>query len=699
METWLSNFVNLIPIGPLYYCIIGILCFIDSVAFIGILYPGGLLVLFAGFLAANGKGDLFMLAFVSATGSIAGDLLSYVIGARSGAAIMQRPWFKRREKLLQKGQIFFAAHGGKSVFIGRFVGFLRPFIPFIAGSARMRPLPFTLYALVSGLIWGISTPGLGYIGGASWQMVQVWSGRFSLLFLLLVFVFVVNLLFWRHVLPHCGRMAELFSLKISSCWLKFLNGPVIASFNRRHPRFSCFLNQRFTTEHSTGIFLTVGVAISSIFALLFAWFGRSIHHSSALIHLDQRIYELLSVMHHPWTDLFFAVITWVGSFQAMFIFALLALFILIINNRDFSALILVFGITVGELLALLAKEVVSRPRPTPFFTDLRIDGASFPSLHAFSALLFYGLIVYFLIDTVRNRRRLRLFLILFVGCIVLLIGFSRIFLGLHWATDVLAGYILAAFWLTFLITLCETRFRYGGYGLQRGFRPFNLSLRYRISLITLAVLIAGTMIFVTIDPFLRSLSLDRARRTYQISTVEDIVNNHPRTTETLWGRANLPLSLIVLADQEVLTQLLASAGWLPAHQVGLRGFKLLLVDLLQGDEQQVATIVPQLVEGQAQSFSFVRSPQTPESTGLRSLLIWDLGRRLPDGRIAWALLVHQQIGVKHLSILPLPLPLIAAVGNKEVEELSSHFEQAPKMGELIIISPDRGLSHQQTKDN
>jgi undecaprenyl-diphosphatase len=290
MEAWLNNFINWIPIGGLYYFIVGLLCFVDSVAFIGILYPGGFLIVFAGFLAANGKGDIITIAIVSMVGSFAGDLLSYVIGGRAGGAIMQRPWFKRRENLLQKGQLYFAAHGGKSVFVGRFVGFLRPFIPFIAGSAQMNPVAFTLYALVSAVLLGIATPGLGYIFGASWQLVQVWSGRFSLLFLLLAVLFVLNALFWRYLLPVLGKALKMVGVKIATHWQNSLRAPAVQSFCHRHPRLWHFLCQRFTTTHASGIFLTIGLTFSALFATLFAWFGRSIHLPSGLTNLDQRTY-------------------------------------------------------------------------------------------------------------------------------------------------------------------------------------------------------------------------------------------------------------------------------------------------------------------------------------------------------------------------------------------------------------------------
>ena len=692
MEAWINNFTNWIPIGGLYYSLLGLLAFVESMAFIGILCPGSVLIVFTGFLAANGKGDFVILASVYTVGAIAGDLLSYLIGARAGGAIMQRPWFKRRENLLNQAQLYFAAHGGKSVFIGRFVGFLRPFIPFIAGSARMNPFAFTLYALVSGVLWGISYPGLGYLCGASWQMVQVWSGRFSLLILLLAVLFILNALFWRYLIPWLGKLGRRMGETVAARWQGLLDAPAFQSACRRYPRLWHFLCQRFTSEHASGIFLTIGLTISTLFAVLFVWFGRGIHLSSGLIRLDQRLYDLLAILHHPWTDLFFATLTWIGSGQAMVILGAFVLFALIINNRDFSALILFFGLAGGELFAFLTKEIFARPRPLPLFPGLDTIGASFPSGHAFSALLFYGLVVYFLIGTTRNWRA-RIGLVFLGSFVVLLVGFSRIYLGLHWTSDVLAGFTLAALWLTFLITLCETRFRYGGFGLQRGWRPFNFTLRTRLALLIPAAIVTVGMTSASIGPYLRSVSLERAEQPHKIIAVPDIPTGHalaadlPGMTQSLWGHPQRPLSLIVIADTTVLQQRLTAAGWRPATRVGLVGFKTLLIDLLLKRAQSEATIIPQLVAGQIQDFSFVRADAEKDAGSLHSLLVWDLGQRLADGRTLWGLLAVRQIGVQHLFILPLPLPLIVPALPDEEAQLVATFSSDGADDAVLILPP------------
>jgi undecaprenyl-diphosphatase len=88
------------------------------------------------------------------------------------------------------------------VFFGRFLGPIRGLVPFVAGASQMRPMAFTLYSIISGILWGISYPGLGFLGGTSWQRAETLTGRLGLLVALALFTYL--LLKWlRHkLLPH-----------------------------------------------------------------------------------------------------------------------------------------------------------------------------------------------------------------------------------------------------------------------------------------------------------------------------------------------------------------------------------------------------------------------------------------------------------------------------------------------------------------
>lgn len=191
MEDWLRHLFSYLPEGGGYYLLIGLIAFGESLVGIGLLLPGSTLCVFAGFLALHGKGEIATLIGSAAFGAFWGDVLSFVLGARFGPTLLANRWLKKRLDLVRKAEIFFAEHGGKSVFFGRFFGPIRGFVPFVAGGAGMRPGAFFAYAVVSALLWGLAYPGIGWVAGVSWQNVQRWTGRFSLVILAALVVTVL----------------------------------------------------------------------------------------------------------------------------------------------------------------------------------------------------------------------------------------------------------------------------------------------------------------------------------------------------------------------------------------------------------------------------------------------------------------------------------------------------------------------------
>jgi len=497
MEAWLQNLFGYLPGGASYYLLIGALSFVESLALVGIFVPGSVLIVFAGFMAAHGKGDISTLVAVSAGGAILGDLVSYWAGARLGETLRQHPLFRKRQALMARANVFFIEHGGKSVFIGRFVGFLRPFIPFVAGSAHMRPLPFIVWAVTSGLLWGMAYPGLGYFFAASWKLVQLWTGRFSLAIIVLAGLFVGNALFWKYLAPRLGRAARRLWQGISRRWTSFLQKPKVQAFATAHPALWTFVAERFTLRHGAGLYLTFALAASALFAALFGALAWGVFYER-LSRIDQSSYALVQELRHPVSDTFFLAVTSLGNWPVLLMVGALTLLWLILNNRDVSALILLAGTAGGEVLVFVLKALFQRPRPVPFFAALNVESASFPSAHAFVGLVFYGLIVYMLLGNTGNLRW-KLALVTGGSFLALTIGLSRIYLGVHWLSDVLAGFALAALWLTFLVTAGEARRRYGGeFPWHRGWRPIRLSSWLKTLILTLAVLatLAGVADYV-----------------------------------------------------------------------------------------------------------------------------------------------------------------------------------------------------------
>ena len=197
MENWLQEIFNLIPGGTIFVAAVFLIAFLEALVGIGLIMPGSVLTVFSGWLAFQGKAPISAIMVAAAFGALLGDLLSYWLGARFGVHLWQWSLLKKRQGLLLLTEAFFYEHGGKGVFFGRFLGPIRGLVPFVAGAGQMRPLVFTCYSIISGILWGISYPGLGYLGGTSWQRAETLTGRLGLLMILALFVTL--LLTWlRH---------------------------------------------------------------------------------------------------------------------------------------------------------------------------------------------------------------------------------------------------------------------------------------------------------------------------------------------------------------------------------------------------------------------------------------------------------------------------------------------------------------------
>lgn len=169
-------------LGEWSYLIIGLAAALECAAFAGLLVPGESLVLASGFFAHQGVLSLDAVIVAAALGAIAGDNIGYQLGARLGRAWLLR--HGRRvgvtDARLRRAERFFERHGPKAVFVGRFVGFARALVPFVAGASRMAYRRFVVYDTLGAALWTVTFVLLGYALGASWRVAEKWVGRVGL---------------------------------------------------------------------------------------------------------------------------------------------------------------------------------------------------------------------------------------------------------------------------------------------------------------------------------------------------------------------------------------------------------------------------------------------------------------------------------------------------------------------------------------
>ncbi len=145
--------------------VIGLTAFGESFAIVSFFVPGTTILVAAGALVQAGMLDPLTAAGAAAAGALVGDTLSFLIGRAFGTGLKERWPFRKHPAAFDRGVHFFQRYGWLSVFIGRFLGPLRAFVPLSAGIYRMRGWVFYLTSILSAAIWAPALLYSGYLIG------------------------------------------------------------------------------------------------------------------------------------------------------------------------------------------------------------------------------------------------------------------------------------------------------------------------------------------------------------------------------------------------------------------------------------------------------------------------------------------------------------------------------------------------------
>ncbi len=149
--------------------------FAETGLLLGVFLPGDSLLLSAGFLAQRGHLSVWLLIPLLVLAAVVGDAVGYAIGRRWGPQLFRKEegrFFRRAH--LDRAVMFYDRHGGKTIAIARFVGFIRTFAPTIAGAAGMRYPRFFAFNLLGGAIWVTSLVGVGYLLGGQVESLELY---------------------------------------------------------------------------------------------------------------------------------------------------------------------------------------------------------------------------------------------------------------------------------------------------------------------------------------------------------------------------------------------------------------------------------------------------------------------------------------------------------------------------------------------
>lgn len=194
--------------------------------------------------------------------------------------------------------------------------------------------------------------------------------------------------------------------------------------------------------------LFAGFLAAAAALLLFGWLADQILHGQQL-HFDAWVREGVHAWASPAFTAFMRAITQLGAPWFLVATSAFLIWRLLEIGRPRAAILLLVAVLGAEFLDVLLKLVFHRRRPEAFFDYPEPSGYSFPSGHAITAACFYGVFAAILSARFPSRWK-KAFTWIAAALIAGLVGFSRIYLGVHYPTDVVAGYAAAIVWVASL---------------------------------------------------------------------------------------------------------------------------------------------------------------------------------------------------------------------------------------------------------
>jgi undecaprenyl-diphosphatase len=419
---------------------------------LGLPLPGETALLTASAYAAAGHLSIVGVVAAAVVGAVLGDAGAYWIGRTGGLALVRRYGRLLRidDARLERAQGFYRRHGGATVFFGRFVSLLRILAALLAGVTRMRYARFTLFNVAGGICWATLFGTLGYGFGRQLPALERTLGQVGALLGLLVALLVVVGLVGPWLVHHAGDLVGGLIRAIGRVgqWTP------VRRARERYPKAWTFVARRFAAGEYLGLHLTVGLALSLAALWLFGGIAEDVIHHDPITQFDVTIANLLHQHATTTTTELAKGITRLGSPVIIGAWSLIVVVVLLTRKEYLTAGGWVAALLGGGLLDGMLKQIFHRPRPTWDVPIITPQGFSFPSGHAMESLVAYGMLAY-LVWRALDRTWERVAL---AGCtlvLILLIGLSRMYLGAHYFSDVVAGYAAGTVWLTACITGLE----------------------------------------------------------------------------------------------------------------------------------------------------------------------------------------------------------------------------------------------------
>lgn len=425
--------------SPWAYVVVALLATLETAAFIGLAVPGELGLLVGGYIASEGRASLGAMMAIATAGAILGDSIGFQVGRSFGPRMRHsRLGGRVGDERWERADDFLRKRGGRAVFFGRFVGILRALVPALAGASGMRYRRFLLWDVLGAVIWGPGLVWLGYMAGGSYDKAAQWTGRASLVLLGLIVIVGAVLAGGRWLARHPEEAAA---------WRdRQLDRPVIRQIVTLCRRPAGFLSRRLRPGSALGLSLTIQLAVIGLASWLFASVLQDVVAGDELSRIDEPVSRYITGHREAWLTTVLKSVTRVGDPLPLVVLVALVGAWAWRRSRDWTPMVTMVATLLGAIaLNAVVRPLVGRPRPQ-MGSIVEAAGFAFPSAHATQTMAVYGVLAVVISRHLKSWPR-AVAIWTSATLVVLLVGFSRLYLGINWITDVVGGYALGALWL------------------------------------------------------------------------------------------------------------------------------------------------------------------------------------------------------------------------------------------------------------
>ncbi len=393
----------------LVYAMAFLFASIESTIGLSMLVPGSLTLMVIGAISALGAIKIWYILPIAIFGAVVGDNLSYFLGRNYGRKLIKKIKFID-QKALDLAEEFIQKHGAKSVFLGRFVPFIKETIPFISGSLKMDRRKFLLFNALGAVGWALAWPGSGYLFAKAILAGSSTIIKIEMIFAMIIVSYLAYFFFTDFIFKHYQTNLKNNFLKIikNKKWLQLITTIVILFM-----MFNALAISILEHKHFIQVMDYLG------FRFLFSYFNSI-------------IFAL------------FMIITWSAKWYIVVI-ALLALSVLFYEKHRIKFIVSTWVTIVSSAFAVyILKNSIARPRPE--YAKIAEHSYSFPSGHATIATALAGILIYLILQT--NNDKLKKITIPTIILWAILIYVSRIYIGVHYLSDIIGGIIIGAIFAT-----------------------------------------------------------------------------------------------------------------------------------------------------------------------------------------------------------------------------------------------------------